>query len=133
MRCLTLGNLSSVLAHRTDTPPACLPPCPRSKLDPPTNYFRIRLVCGLLGVCGQYFTRGAARRKLDRFLPYLQRYLLAKPPLPLDVEFDVQVGSGQPTACRPHAGCVGLCCGQNGCRCDVGLQEGRGSETRDMV
>jgi hypothetical protein len=43
-------------------------------------------------VCGQYFTRGPARRKLDRFLPCFQRYLLAKPPLPLDVEFDVQVG-----------------------------------------
>lgn len=77
-------------------------PRPRSKLDPPANYFRIRLVCGLLGVCGQYFTRGAARRKLDRFLPYLQRYLLAKPPLPLDVEFDVQVAG----ALRLHAGCA---------------------------
>jgi hypothetical protein len=49
-------------------------------------------VCTLLEVCGQYFTRGAPRLKLDRFLPAFQRYLLAKPPLPLDVEFDVQVG-----------------------------------------
>lgn len=48
-------------------------------------------MCTLLEDCGQYFTRGVARRKLDSFLPYLQRYLLAKPPLPLDVEFDVQV------------------------------------------
>lgn len=69
-----------------------LTPTPARRLDPPANYFRLRLVCTLLEVCGQYFTRGPARRKLDRFLPYLQRYLLAKPPLPLDVEFDVQVG-----------------------------------------
>ena len=50
-----------------------------------------RLICTLLGTCGQYFSRGSVRRKLDRFLTYLQRYLLAKPALPLDVEFDVQV------------------------------------------
>ena len=51
---------------------------------------RLRLVCTLLGTCGQYFSRGGGRRKLDRYLAYLQRYLLAKPALPLDVEFDVQ-------------------------------------------
>ena len=74
-------------------PPPLLPhPLPCRRLDPPANYFRIRLVCTLLEVCGQYFTRGVPRRKLDRFLPAFQRYLLAKPPLPLDVEFDVQVG-----------------------------------------
>ncbi|KAL4437467.1 hypothetical protein ABPG77_003448 [Micractinium sp. CCAP 211/92] len=78
-------HLLLAYGHEAGTPPEVT-----RKLDPPANYFRIRLVCGLLGVCGQYFTRGAARRKLDRFLPYLQRYLLAKPPLPLDVEFDVQ-------------------------------------------
>ena len=53
-----------------------------------------RLVCTLLGTCGQYFSRGSVRRKLDRFLVYFQRYLLAKPELPLDVEFDVQVRNG---------------------------------------
>jgi hypothetical protein len=61
------------------------------KLDPPSNYFRIRLVCTLLEACGQYYGKGPARRKLDRFLPHFQRYVLAKPPLPLDVAFDVQV------------------------------------------
>eukprot|EP00887_Chlorella_sp_A99_P007640 scaffold20.g7640.t1 len=81
---VTLHNL---LAHGYEpgTPPEVT-----RRLDPPSNYFRIRLVCTLLGTCGRYFTRGAARRKLDRFAPYLQRYLLSKPPLPLDVEFDVQ-------------------------------------------
>jgi hypothetical protein len=62
-------------------------------LDPPTSFFRVRLVCTLLETCGGYFHRGSAGRKLDRFLAYFQRYLLAKPPLPLDVEFDIQVRS----------------------------------------
>ena len=61
------------------------------KYDPPTNYFRIRLVCVLLSTCGQYFSKGSAGARLDRFLTYFQRYLLYKPPLPLDIEFDVQV------------------------------------------
>ena len=61
------------------------------KYDPPTNYFRIRLVCVLLSTCGQYFSKGSAGARLDRFLVYFQRYLLYKPPLPLDIEFDVQV------------------------------------------
>ena len=61
------------------------------RLDPPFNYFRIRLVCTLLETCGQFFNKGLAKRRLDRVLAFFQRYLLAKPPLPLDVEFDVQV------------------------------------------
>lgn len=61
-----------------------------ARLDPPGATFRIRLVCVLLGACGGYFGRGGAGRRLDRFLAFFQRYLLAKPPLPLDVEFDVQ-------------------------------------------
>ena len=61
------------------------------KLDPPFSYFRIRLVCSLLETCGQFFNKGLAKKRLDRFLTFFQRYLLAKPPLPLDVEFDVQV------------------------------------------
>ena len=62
------------------------------RLDPPFSYFRIRLICSLLETCGQFFNKGLAKKRLDRFLTYFQRYLLAKPPLPLDVEFDVQVG-----------------------------------------
>ena len=65
------------------------------KYDPPTNYFRVRLVCVLLSTCGQYFSKGSAKARLDRFLVYFQRYLLYKPPLPLDVDFDVQVGSSK--------------------------------------
>ena len=61
------------------------------RLDPPFSYFRIRLVCSLLETCGQFFNKGLAKKRLDRFLAFYQRYLLAKPPLPLDVEFDVQV------------------------------------------
>ncbi len=52
---------------------------------------RVRLVCTLLDTCGSFFCKGKAGRRLDRFLAYFQRYLLAKPPLPLDVDFDVQV------------------------------------------
>ena len=58
--------------RRLPSPCPCPSPPPHSRLDPPANFFRIRLVCTLLEVCGQYFTRGAARKKLDRFLPYLQ-------------------------------------------------------------
>lgn len=61
------------------------------RLDPPFNYFRIRLICTLLETCGQFFNKGLAKKRLDRILAYFQRYLSAKPPLPLDVEFDVQV------------------------------------------
>lgn len=103
---LALGT-TGVAARRPQCcgSPQLGPSCPRRRLDPPGNFFRIRLLCTLLGACGQYFTRGAARRKLDAFLPYLQRYLLAKAPLPLDVEFDVQVG-GQMCGC----GWVDACC-----------------------
>ena len=52
---------------------------------------RVRLVCTLLETCGSFFCKGKAGRRLDRFLAYFQRYLLAKPPLPLDIDFDVQV------------------------------------------
>lgn len=72
------------------------------RLDPPFSYFRIRLVCSLLETCGQFFNKGLAKKRLDRFLAFYQRYLLAKPPLPLDVEFDVQVCPHRP-ACLGHS------------------------------
>ena len=50
-----------------------------------------RLVGAVLETCGQYFSRGAPARRLDRFLAYFQRYLLAKPLAPLDVTLDFQV------------------------------------------
>lgn len=73
------------------------------KLDPPFSYFRMRLVCSLLETCGQFFNKGLAKKRLDRFLTFFQRYLLAKPPLPLDVEFDVQV-------CPLHVGKLCIAC-----------------------
>ena len=59
-------------------------------LDPPTDFFRVRMVATLLEACGGYFDHGPPKRKLDDFLVYFQRYLLAKSALPMDVEFDVQ-------------------------------------------
>lgn len=56
--------------------------------DPPYETFRIRLVCTLLETCGPYFDTASARRRLDRFLVYLQRYVLQKGiRLPVDVEY----------------------------------------------
>lgn len=62
-------------------------------LDPPEDCFRIRLIVTLLQTCGHHFSRGSSKRRLDRFLLLFQRYALRKGPLPLDVEFDVQVSS----------------------------------------
>ncbi|TVU15168.1 hypothetical protein EJB05_38675 [Eragrostis curvula] len=59
-------------------------------LDPPEDFFRIRLIITLLQTCGHYFGRGSSKRKLDRYLLSFQRYALSKGLLPLDVEFDVQ-------------------------------------------
>lgn len=52
--------------------------------DPPEDTFRIRLVITLLQTCGGFFNRGPAKRKLDRFLSYFQRYILSKPGIPVD-------------------------------------------------
>eukprot|EP00118_Oscarella_pearsei_P019223 m.203210 g.203210 ORF g.203210 m.203210 type:complete len:978 (+) comp39620_c2_seq3:1434-4367(+) len=71
--CLSFG-------HNSDGSP--------SYLDPPSSYFRIRLICALLDTCGQYFYRGVARKRLDGYLVFLQCYVWTKEqPLPLDVEF----------------------------------------------
>lgn len=66
-------------------------PVQQDLLDPPEDFFRIRMIVTLLQTCGHYFDRGSSKRKLDRFLLHFQRYILNKGPLPLDVEFDVQV------------------------------------------
>jgi hypothetical protein len=62
-------------------------------LDPPEDCFRIRLIITLLQTCGHYFSKGSSKRKLDKFLLHFQRYILSKGPLPLDIEFDIQVCS----------------------------------------
>ena len=82
---VVFDTLYLLLSFGHDTPEEA------EKLDPPFSYFRIRLICSLLETCGQFFNKGLAKKRLDRFLTFFQRYLLAKPPLPLDVEFDVQV------------------------------------------
>ncbi|XP_054163194.1 regulator of nonsense transcripts 2-like [Oppia nitens] len=45
-----------------------------SPLDPPENLIRIRLICQLLETCGQYFSSGLAKKKLDCFLFFFQKY-----------------------------------------------------------
>ncbi|KAI9788052.1 MAG: hypothetical protein M1816_007264 [Peltula sp. TS41687] len=60
------------------------------ELDPPDDYFRIRLVCIILETCGMCFDRGAAKKKLDFFLTFFQYYLYTKASLPMDIEFLVQ-------------------------------------------
>ncbi|XP_063980636.1 regulator of nonsense transcripts 2 [Diachasmimorpha longicaudata] len=45
-----------------------------SVLDPPDHLFRIRLVCTLLETCGQYFSGGSSKKKLDYFLIFFQNY-----------------------------------------------------------
>lgn len=59
------------------------------KLDPPDDAFRIKMVCTLLETSGRYFCKGSSKKKLDRFLIYFQRYLLSKPNLSMDIEFEI--------------------------------------------
>ena len=59
-------------------------------LDPPDDFFRIRLVATILETCGMYFNRGAAGKKLDYFLSFFQYYVHTKASLPMDMEFVVQ-------------------------------------------
>ena len=81
-----LGALHGILSHGYEAlgDGEAFPAC-----DPPGDCSRVRLVVTLLASCGQRFDRGAAGAKLDRFLAYFQRYMLAKPALPLDQAFDV--------------------------------------------
>eukprot|EP00293_Proteomonas_sulcata_P005908 CAMPEP_0184325304 /NCGR_PEP_ID=MMETSP1049-20130417/139744_1 /TAXON_ID=77928 /ORGANISM="Proteomonas sulcata, Strain CCMP704" /LENGTH=507 /DNA_ID=CAMNT_0026647327 /DNA_START=12 /DNA_END=1535 /DNA_ORIENTATION=+ len=57
--------------------------------DPPTDFFRVRVICLLLDTCGHYFDRGSAKKRLDLFLAHFQRYLLSKIPPPKDVGFTI--------------------------------------------
>ncbi|KAI5850993.1 putative nonsense-mediated mRNA decay factor [Tricharina praecox] len=59
-------------------------------LDPPDDFFRIRLACSLLDVCGACFDRGTAKKKLDFFLAFLQYYYHTKDPAPMDIDFLLQ-------------------------------------------
>lgn len=62
-------------------------------LDPPEDFFRVRMVIILLETCGHYFDRGSSKKRLDQFLIHFQRYILSKGHPPLDIEFDLQVSS----------------------------------------
>ncbi|KAL3318456.1 Regulator of nonsense transcripts upf2 [Cichlidogyrus casuarinus] len=57
------------------------------QFDPPTNLFRIQLVCTLLDTCGYYFETGSKRKKLAIFLLYFQRYYWFKRSLPVFVQY----------------------------------------------
>ncbi|KAI5358087.1 putative nonsense-mediated mRNA decay protein Nmd2/UPF2 [Septoria linicola] len=59
-------------------------------MDLPDDYFRIRLACALLETCGHCFEKGAAKKKLDFYLAFLQYYINVKDPIPMDIEFVVQ-------------------------------------------
>eukprot|EP01125_Pyxidicula_operculata_P019478 TRINITY_DN7077_c0_g3_i5.p1 TRINITY_DN7077_c0_g3~~TRINITY_DN7077_c0_g3_i5.p1 ORF type:complete len:1281 (+),score=421.17 TRINITY_DN7077_c0_g3_i5:575-3844(+) len=55
--------------------------------DSATDGFRIRLVCTLLDTCGEFFTRGSTRDRLDNFLLHFQKYILSKTYIPSDLVF----------------------------------------------
>lgn len=59
-----------------------------SSIDAPDDYFRVRLVCTLLDVCGMCFDRGELRERLDDYLLMFNIYILSKEqPLPMDIDF----------------------------------------------
>lgn len=45
-----------------------------SEYDPPEHLFRLRLVSMLLETCGQFFSSGSSKRRLDCFITYFQHY-----------------------------------------------------------
>jgi regulator of nonsense transcripts 2 len=73
-------------------------------LDAAHDFFRIRLVCTLLELCGSYFTKGPVRKKLDFFIKFFQvrlltfkiltdfeqYYINTKDPRSADIEFAIQ-------------------------------------------
>lgn len=92
-RCLALrkGSLGAIAEEGEDdggTIPAILAD-PQHPLEPPWDFFRMKLVCVILDTCGHYFDRGAVKQKLDRFLQFFFRYVLSKGDLPLRVIFMV--------------------------------------------
>ncbi|KAJ2779089.1 mRNA decay protein [Coemansia javaensis] len=83
-----LGLVHLVLAfgHRAPVP---LPGC-GCELDPPSSYFRIRLVCALLLAAGPCVRAPAAHRALADLSLHVQMYILAKDqPLPVDIDYNV--------------------------------------------
>lgn len=67
-----LDLLYQLITFGSDSPPT------DKAHDPPQDTFRIRLVAAVLETCGDNFSRGSQKRKLDIFLVYFQRYCLQK-------------------------------------------------------
>jgi regulator of nonsense transcripts 2 len=60
---------------------------PQRGYDPPTNYFRCKLICTMLDSCGHLFKSGKHGQTLDTFLTHFQLYFLSKAqPVPFDTE-----------------------------------------------
>ncbi|ODN04067.1 Regulator of nonsense transcripts 2 [Orchesella cincta] len=59
-----------------------------TKMDPPDNMYRVRMVCHMLRMCGDYLTSSNSRRRLNFFLKYFQRYYVYKRTLPHWDTFD---------------------------------------------
>lgn len=61
---------------------------PYPYLDPPDDFFRIRMVCTLLEVTGKYF----GRKRLNNFLIFFEHYILTKDTdlMPLEIYFLVE-------------------------------------------
>lgn len=76
-------------ANDESKPSPIVPASEWNPLDMPHDSVRSRLVCVLLDTCGSYFKRGSTKEKLDRFLIYFQRYLLAKTHLSRDMIFTI--------------------------------------------
>ncbi|KAJ2796582.1 mRNA decay protein, partial [Coemansia helicoidea] len=83
---LDLVRLLVTYGHRE------LPPQPGCgcELDPPSSYFRIRLVCTLLLACGSRLGSAAGPARMAELSLHLQMYILAKDhPLPVDIDYSV--------------------------------------------
>ncbi|KAB7493972.1 Regulator of nonsense transcripts 2 [Armadillidium nasatum] len=62
-----------------------------STYDAPDHHMRLRLVCTLLDTCGQFFSSGASKRRLDCYLTYFQHYFWFKKSVYSEEEFPWQV------------------------------------------
>lgn len=60
-----------------------------NEIDPVHDSFRAQLVVELVNTCGEYYVKGQAREKLNKFLAYFQRYLMSKAAVPLHIEFAI--------------------------------------------
>ncbi|ANB15125.1 Nmd2p [Sugiyamaella lignohabitans] len=59
-------------------------------LDPPNEFFRIRLVCTLLESNGVYSRINKDTTKFDLLVKFFQYYIFSKDPMSMDIEFQVR-------------------------------------------